>query len=271
MLSDRRVASIVARHELAANLRTSVVWFGTLGALLALVCALQPALAAGPLAAKISSLPRAMRDALGMSMVDFHRPAAYLATNFTYVLLGVGLFGALLGARVVSKEEAQRTAEMLYTQPIRRGAVLGGKAVSVGIYAIAMPLALSLVPMTILGSITSRPLEPGLVVQLFVACSCVALAFAGVGMLVAATLRHARSAVNVTLAIVSGAFVVGVFSALAPSLGFMRWFSPFKLVDPTSLVMNGGLDPQKATILVGIGGVCALLAIHRYRKRDIHA
>jgi ABC-2 type transport system permease protein len=270
VLSDRRVAAIVGRHELTANLRTTVLWFLSLGALLALVCALQPALAAGPLAAKISSLPNGMRDALGLSIVDFHRPVAYLATNFTYVMVGAGLFGGLLGARVVAKEEVQRTAEVLYSQPVHRSAILAGKAISVATYAVTMPLLLSLIPIVILGSLSPRSLEPLRVLSLFAACSCVAVAFAGIGMLVASTLRHARGAANVSLAIVFGMFVVGVFSSVAPSLGFVRWLSPFKLVEATSLVSNG-LDPRRAAVLLGIGALCAILAVHRYRTRDLHA
>jgi ABC-2 type transport system permease protein len=134
-----------------------------------------------------------------------------------------------------------------------------------------MPLLLSSIPIVILGVMAPRPLEPVLVLSLFAACSCVAFAFAGVGMLVASTLRQSRGAANVSLAIVFGTFVLGVLSALAPSVGFVRWLSPFKLVEATSLVSGEGLDPRSSAILVGVGMICAILAVDRYRKRDLHA
>ncbi|MGE3765284.1 MAG: ABC transporter permease [Kofleriaceae bacterium] len=271
MLRDRTIVGIVLRHELLAARRGAVLWLVSLGAMLALVSALQPALAAGPLAAKISSLPQAMRDALGLSIVDFNRPAAYLATNFAYVVLGTGAFGGLLGSRVIAKEELSRTGELLYAQPARRGAIVLGKALAAATYAIAVPLLLAIVPLAILSAVTTRELEAPLVFSLFVGCACTAFAFAGVGMLVASTSRQPRGVANVTLAIVFGTFVLGVFSALTPTLSFARWVSPFKLVEAQAIVANGGLDPRAVAILVGVGGACIALAIEAYGRRDLHA
>ncbi|MGE0402360.1 MAG: hypothetical protein AB7T06_37005, partial [Kofleriaceae bacterium] len=83
--------------------------------------------------------------------------------------------------------------------------------------------------------------------------------------------RQPRGVANVTLAIVFGTFVLGVFSALTPTLSFARWVSPFKLVEAQAIVANGGLDPRAVAILVGVGGACIALAIEAYGRRDLHA
>lgn len=270
MRPDRAIAMLVARHELAANLKTAIAWLVPLAGLIVLVCALQPTFAAGPLAAKIESLPRAMRDAFGLAIVDFHRPAAYLATNLTHVALGTALFGGVLGARLVAKEEVRHTAELLYAQPARRGAILAGKAITLAVYTFALPCVLAAIAMVSLATIVPAPLEPALVASLFAGCACAALSFAGAGMLVA-TIVRARVAGSLAVGLVLSTFVVGMLSSAVPSLHALRWVSPIKLVEATGIVASGALDARIAIALVGIGALCAALGMTLYRRRDLHA
>jgi ABC-2 type transport system permease protein len=271
MLPERAIVKHVLAHELRAGRRGAVLWWLSIGGMLALVCALQPALAAGPLAAKIASMPAAMRAAFGMTIVDFERPAAYLAANFMYIALGVAVFGGLAGARVIAKEELLHTAELLYVQPSTRTAILVGKALAVATYALALPAALAVVPLAILGALVERPLEPVLIASLFVACAFLALACAGLGMLVAASLRQPRAAANATLGLVFGAFMLGVLSVLAPGLAFLRWVSPFKLLEAPHIVAAGGPAPLVLIGLLVFGVGAAAAAIRIYQRKDLHA
>lgn len=271
MRPERTIVWLVFRRELAAHVRSALRWALPLAAMLALLCALQPSLANGPLAAKLESLPPLMRQAFGLALVDFHRPAAYLATNFLYVVLAVALFAGLSGATIVAKEEVQHTAELLYAQPTRRRAILGGKAAALATYVVALPALLAIVPLAMLGAIVDRPLEPALIAALFAALGCLGICFAGVAMLVATLVRDPRNAGGGALALVFGTFVLGVISALAPQVAWLRWLSPFKWVESLAIVSRGGLPPLPATALVALGLAAATLAITRYERRDLHA
>jgi ABC-2 type transport system permease protein len=271
MSLDRDPAAVVLRHELRTHARGTLVWWLAMAVMLALVCALQPSLANGLLAAKIDSMPEGMRRAFGLELVDFHRPAAYLATNFLYVTLSAALLAGRLGAAAIAREETLRTAELLYTQPVSRTRILGGKAAAVAVYAVAFPAALAAVALPVLSGVAERPLEAGLTASLFAGAAALALCFAGIGMLIAASLRDARAAVGVTLAVAVATYLLGLLSALAPAVAPLRWLSPYKLVEPTSIVAAGGLDPLRTGALVAIGAACGALAIARYRRRDILA
>jgi len=90
----------------------------------------------GLLGTKLAAMPEAMKRALGISVLDCSRPPAYLALNFVYATLTTSLFGGILGATIVAKEEAQRTAELLLTLPVSRERVLAGKAIALALFAI---------------------------------------------------------------------------------------------------------------------------------------
>jgi ABC-2 type transport system permease protein len=265
-----RDVSIVFARELRGGLRGFLMWVVPVGAMLAMVCALQPSLAGGVLAAKLDSLPPAMRQAFGFQMVDFHRPAAYLATNFLYVTLTAGLFGATSGAAVVAREETLRTAELLFALPVSRTAILLGKAAAVLVYVVLYPTLLALIAMGVLGQVSDRPLEPALLASLFVSAGLLGVCFAGLGMFIATLLSDKRLAGGAALGAVLGTYFLGIISAIAAPAEPLRWLSPQKLLEPM-WVLGNGLGGARVAALVALGGVAAAAAIARYRVQDIHA
>lgn len=263
-------ARIVFGRELRAGLRPWLCWVVLVGLLLTLTCALQPSLAGGTLAAKIESLPATLRKALGLQLVDFHRPAAYLTMNFTIVALATAVFPALFGASLIAKEELLRTAETLYAQPCSRTRILVGKTGALIVYAIALPVGLAAIAMAVLGAVSDRPLEPGVIGALFGGAIAVAVCFAGAGMLAAALVRDKRHAAGAAFAVVLSTYFLGVISAISETAAPLRWLSPHKLAEPVTILTHG-LDPLRVVALVVAGGVMAVLAIVRYRDQDIHA
>lgn len=267
----RDPALSVLGHELRASARGAFAWWVGTAGMLVLVCALQPSLASGALAAKLEAMPAGMRRAFGLEIVDFQRPAAYLAANFLYVTLTVALLASRFGAVAIAKEETLRTAELLYTLPVSRVRILAGKAAAVAAFAIAFPAALAAVAIPVLAAVTARPVELGLTAELFAGAAALGLCFAGLGMLVAACVRDARTAGGLALALAVGTWFLGLISAAAPAAAPLRWLSPYKLVEPMAILAAGGLDPVHAGLLVAVGVGSAAFAIARYRRRDIVA
>jgi len=261
---------IVFAHELRQSLRSWLWWVLPIGFMVTLTCALQPALAKGVLAAKMEAMPEALRKAFGLELVDFKRPAAYLATNFTTISLSTALFAGLLGAAMIAKEETLRTAETLYAQPTSRTSILIGKAAALAVYALAFPITLAVLSIVALTAVAEQPVEVGVVVELFVGACAIAVCFAGIGMLVATLVRDKRSATGAALGAVLGSYFIGVMSALHEVVAPLRWISPHKLAEPTQILVQG-IDVPRISLLV-IGGVgAAAIAIALYKRQDIHA
>jgi ABC-2 type transport system permease protein len=263
------VVLFVATRELRAHLRTFLAWAIPLAGMLALVCILQPSLANGPMAAKLESMPEAMRRALGLELVDFQSPLAYLATNSLTFTVGSALFAGLLGASVLAKEEMQHTAELLYAQPASRARILAGKLTAVAIYVLALPLLLGLVSTALLAVVAARPVEPA-IAELWVASAATSLCFAGIGALLASSLRDARTSTGATLAAVLGAYFVGILAMMTSATEPLRYLSPFKWNEPVAIAAHGpsALGIAGAVVL-GVGA--AILAVRRYHQRDLHA
>jgi ABC-2 type transport system permease protein len=263
-------SAIIFRHEVRAALRTFLWWVVPVGAMVALTCALQPSLAAGALGAKIESMPLTLRKAFGVDIVDFHRPAAYLATNFTLIALTTSLFAALLGAAAIAKEEVLRTAELLFAQPASRTRILLGKVGAVSLYVLAYPAVLAAVALLTLAAVVDRPLEPVIMLGFFIGATATAFCFAGIGILLASLVRDKRAASSAALGVVLGSYFLGIISAIAEPAAPLRWLSPHKLVEATFVLIHG-LSVFRVVLLVACGAAAAAVGVLRYRTQDIHA
>lgn len=270
MPSDLSLIRVVARRELRAHRRTFFAWAIPLGAMLMCVCALQPSVSNGLLAAKIEALPESMRRAFGMELVDFARPAGYLATNFLNVILGTSLFGGLLGCAVIAKEETLHTAELLYSHPAGRAQILLGKTLAVVLYVMELALLLGVLGITVLAMVVARPLELPLLASMFAGAAALGVCFAGIGMAIGATVRTPRSAGGLALAAILGTYAAGVISALSPYTAPLAWLSPYKLLEPLDILAHGGAPLARVLALLGIGVLFGGLAIVRYQRRDLH-
>lgn len=262
----------VLRRELRANARSLFAWAVPLSLMLVAVVSLYPTMVRDGdlLAARMAVLPLSARRALGLTLTDFRAPSSYLAMNFLYVTLCGSLWPALLGAGLVAREETQRTAEMLYAQPVRRSTILLGKALAAGVYTAALHLLLWGVTAVSVALVVQGPGEPARVASLFGASALRGLCFAGVGMLLASLAPNARHATGLALGAVLGAFLLRALGALSSGGGALGWLSPFRLLDPAETARSGLSGPH-ALALVLAGALCAALALWRYERRDVHA
>lgn len=267
------VVRLLAGRELTAHRRTFLAWAAPVALLLVMVASLQPSMAGdgGVLAAKLEAMPEGLRRALGMTAVDLARPASYLSINFVYVTLTASLLAATLGATMLAKEESLRTAELLYAQPVDRRRVVAGKAAAALAYVLAFNALLAVVAIGALAAFVAAPVEPALIAQMFVGTTALGVCFTGVGLLVAAVAPRPRLAGGIALGITLGAYLLAVAAAAAPGGARIGELSPFRHVEPSTIVARGGVDPIAVIALVAVGVACGAAAIARYARRDLAA
>ncbi len=269
-----RPFAIAMSRELHGLLRSFLVWAGLTAAFVVLLAALQPSMAeagGGVFGAKLKAMPPGLLKALGITILDFRRPAGYLATSFVYLALVGALQAALFGAVVLAREEALRTAELLFVQPAGRLSLLAGKAAASLVYVVGLHALLALAAVASFAAVVDAPLEADLLLALFAGSAALALCFLGLGMLAASLVPDPRRASGAALGVVLGTFLLSALSALAPQARVLGWLSPFKLFDAARTVLDGGLDPARIAALLALGATAAAIAALRFRRKDFRA
>lgn len=263
---------LVMGRELRAQRTSFLSWLVPLAGLVALMVSIQPQAAGqnGLLEAKLAMMPEALKQAFNLAGTDFTRPAGYLSVNFITVTMGATIFAGLLGATVVSREDAQRTAEAVLTLPVTRWQVLLGKGLTVVSLLVAFHAVLLTVTVATLVSVVPGDRQLELVAAMYAGAAMLGVCFAALGFAIATFVSQARAAPNLSLGLVLGVYLLGVVAKLSPKGEGLAAISPFALVEPSEIVKHGGLSLH-ALWLPLIALAASTAAIAWYERRDVHA
>jgi ABC-2 type transport system permease protein len=262
---------LIARRELLAQRNATLGWLIPLTLLMVMYALLQPQVAgdSGLLAAKLAVLPDGLKHAFNLSTTDFNRPVGYLATNFLIVTLGASLFAGLLGANVVAREDAQRTAESVLTLPVRRWQVLGGKLFAAVGWLVVFFVVVGAATAGSLARVVTQPMEGTLVLSMFFGAFLLGVFFIAAGMLLG-TVVQARVAPSMSMGLVLGTYFLGVIAKVSPKAEAAGVLSPYRLVEPADIVQANGLEPR--AILLVVAALTLLAgAFAWFARKDVHA
>jgi ABC-2 type transport system permease protein len=262
---------LMAKREVRAQRGSFLAWLVPLAAMVALVAAIQPSVASqnGVLAAKLAAMPASMKAAFGLGDLDFSRAPGYLATNFLIITLGATLFAGMLGASVVSREHAQKTAESVLTLPVERWQVLVGK--TLGALSLFLMFHLTLVgtAVGVLTQVMSGEVEAPVLVSMFAGNAALGLVFFTFGLAIG-TVAEARAAPSVAMGAVLGLYFVGMVSRVNPTVSGLAHLSPYSLVEPADIARQGGLAGQAAWLVV-LAGIAWGAALYIHQRKDVHS
>ena len=116
---------VIYRHEVKSNWKSLLIWAVCVGSM-GLACILLQESMAG-MAESFASMG-AFSDAFGMRQLSIVTLTGFYATEVgTIHGLGGGMFAAILGVGMLSKEEDGHTSEFLFSLPIARSKVIWAK------------------------------------------------------------------------------------------------------------------------------------------------
>lgn len=206
----------------------------------------------------------------GSSSGDIFTPAHYLAYGFGHPLfLVLTLSVAIsLGVGAVAGDIETGRAELLFTAPIRRTAILDARLAG---WAIAQGAVLACaVAGALVGSQLSADMAGvSVAVPFLVALQFCSLVFvvAAVAFAASACAPSRGTALGVTVGVVAGSYMLNLVALLWEPLAFVRHLNPFGYYSPTAV--TGHLAWGDAAVLVVSGIVLLAVARHRLRTRDL--
>lgn len=206
-------------------------------------------------------------DAFGMDKVSIADPLGYYGIEGGAILgLGGALFAALVGTRMLSKEETEHTAEFLLTHPLGRPSVVSGKLLAV----VAQILVFNLI--CLLGGIASFALidEPikGDAFWLFhLAQFVMHLEIAGICFGASAILK--RGSIGFGLGLAALLYFLNILGNISKDSEFVRFITPFAYADASNILPDATLDTQLLGLGIGYLLIGIIVAYLVYSRKDI--
>lgn len=267
-----RIFSTLVLRELRRTRKSLLSWLAPAAILTAITVSVQPQMAreGSIFEQKMKLMPQELLAAFGMQNANLADPASYLATNFTMLTLLGAVFAALLGATLVTHEEAFGTGEMLWSLPVKRRTGVLAKVLVGVLLVVAWETGVALVAFATFAAVGVDLPAAGAIVRLFVAAGFVHLALLALALVVTVRMKRPRTAPTVGLALAFGLYGAGVASSLADKLQGLKWVSPFRYAEPAAVVRLGAL-PAEAWALPVLLVVAVAVAMFLFERKDLHA
>ncbi len=259
----------IIKRELRANLKGFIIWICSLFVLFIAVSSEFGAFKDNPEILESFELTGRFYDAMNITLDGIMTAEGFVSMMSIYLYVPIAIYGSLLGSSIISKEERDRTAEFLFTLPVKREEVLARKIIAAFVYIILF------VSLIILGLILAfyrfniTTSFYNFMGNLTVALLFTGLIFTSIGMVVASYFKQYKKSGAITLSITIGTYMLSMVVNLVDELDFLKYIIPYKYFEVQEMLV-GNIEfifvvISIVIIVTSIAGVFIF-----YKKRDLY-
>ena len=255
-------------HEIKRSKLSLIIWSAALSAMLLLCIIIYPEMkiAMGELGEIFANMGE-FTDAMGMEMMINGDFLSYFALECGEFLGICGaVFAAIAGIGALAKEQRDRTAELLLTQPVTRNYVVTQKLLSALLQIVilnAAVIAVSLIGIFAIGEAPDGAKLALIFLSYFILQIIVALICFGISAFIR------RGGFGIAIGLSLAFYFLNIIANLSEEVEFLKYATPFAFTDPNHILEHTAIDWKYmiggAVLAVG----CTVLAYVRYNKKDI--
>lgn len=259
----------VITHEWKLNYKTLIIWLVAIAALGGGCMFLYPLMGDSMTGMdEIFSSMGAFTQAFGLDKLSMATANGFFATEVgTIYALGGGMFAALLGIGLLSKEEGGHTSEFLYTLPLGRLSIFFQKYIAM----ISMLIIFGLVNYGVfIGSFLGigEPI-PWKILSIYMLLQfLLQLELSTICYLISSLNKRIQVGLGIGLALVF--YLLDIFSRITDEISGLKYITPFYYSNASSIFTNNGhVDMCLVGISLGITVICITVSAILFNKKDL--
>jgi ABC-2 type transport system permease protein len=209
-------------------------------------------------------------QALGASVSDITTPEGFISIVSLYIYLPLSIYSGLLGSNIISKEEKDKTAEYLFTLPVKRDQVIRSKLIVSLFYSLLFNiLLLSVVCVSYLRFDRSDQYFSFLF-NLSIGVFLTQIIFLGLGMILSSALKEYKKSGGITVAALISTFMLSMLITMVDGkLDFIKFLIPFSYF-PANEMLAGDFNIFYIIISIGVFISTTTATFIFYKKRDLY-
>ncbi|MDO5555956.1 MAG: ABC transporter permease subunit [Clostridia bacterium] len=260
------------KREMKINLKSFIIWLLILIGLFLVVFLMYPSIINSDNIKMMDEMmkvfPQEILKAFNMDISSIDSAYGWLKTEgFVFVLLIIGCYSGLLGSNILLKEESDKTIEYLNSLPIKRNSIIFSKVLCGLIYIISMIFVIGL--FNFVGLSLSGEFDKTQYVLLSITPVFPALVVFFVCMFLSTFTHKSKKMLGLSLGIVLIGYVLQMFSSIAESTEFLKYFSMFTLADIRNVIIDVKINPIMIIITACSSVIFLVLTIIRYNKKEL--
>ncbi len=217
----------------------------------------------------IDSVPKILRALFGFVNLDLSTIAGYFGILFNYIVLMGIIYAAMMGSKLVAKEELMQTSEFLLVKPRSRKSILLAKILAGLLMITLFSLFTYFISLAAIGMFSSEPGVQLLVMNETLSMFIVMILFFFLGIFTATLVKKPRTAQKLTMSIVFITFMLSILYDMMDTPGIVRYLTPFRYFPIAEIIDTLALNSQ--FLLLSMALIVGLLSssIRNYNNRDM--
>jgi len=210
-----------------------------------------------------------MKAMFSMDEQSWSNPIGMYTTYFeSYILLGGGMFAAILGGSILAKEEGDKTADFLMTRPMTRIELITTKIAAYISYIIIMNLIFYVITL-IMFSMMIKDFDFGKLSILTVYGLLYSLTIGLIAMLISLFVPRGRSITGGLIGLVFGFYMIKTMAGAVPKIKNLAYISLNKFVNLNVNEAGYKLEIGNVLYFIIFSSVMLTGVYLVYRKKDI--
>ena len=214
----------------------------------------------------MAGFPPEMSKAFAFDVIDFSNPMEYLCYMYQYFLIAMGCLAILTGGSIISKEESDKTIDLLYAQPVTRTYIAGSK-IAAAFAQMIVTTALFFLSTWLIMEIVTESFDFRGLVKLSIGVLLFMLLFTSVGLLLGHFIVKPGRRLPFALGIVFITFFLDIMGKISEEVGWMKNLTPYHWYDGV-LLLKDGFSPVYMAVTIGVIVIGSSLTGLLYTRKD---
>lgn len=260
------------KKEFKDNLKSLVIWIIIFILLFSCVYVIYPSIMnsanSSMMNEMLKSFPPEVVKMFNMDISNINTAFGWLKTEgSTFLILLGSVYSGILGATILSKEEANKTIEYLESKPVSRNKIITNKIIC-GLLNITI-MYVTVYLFNVCGMKISNDLDIKMltIISLTPLLTCYVVFL--LSMFISELIKKKKKAYTVGIIISFLGYVLQILSSMSDKVEFLKYITPFTLSDSRDLITRGAINNTSIIISILICIIICILIYPVYNKKDL--
>jgi ABC-2 type transport system permease protein len=181
----------------------------------------------------------------------------------------VGIYAAILGSNIISKEERDKTAEFIYVKPISRSYIITSKLVAAFVNILIFNIITLISSITIVSYFGKGEDINNDIFKLIIGLFLLQLIFLSMGTAISAINKKPRSSISISTGILLAMFILSIVIDINDKLNYLRFYTPFKYFQAKDLMYGGQFEWPLLILSFALIVTFFIITYLFYNKKDL--
>ena len=215
-------------------------------------------------------MPESFQEAFNFNINQWDNVLGFYVTYFVYfVPIITGCYSIILGTKLLSKEEQNKTAEFLLSRPLSRNQIISSKLFAFFIHILGINLLAFITGLLGSGLVSDWEFNLKSLIILHTYGYLICMFFGILGFFITVVMKRAKAITGIGIGIVLGTYFFDVMIRVFGEVQFLLYLTPFKYINLEAHSPDYGFDAWRLIYFIGISGLLIMLSYVFYRRKDI--